>query len=113
MTTTMSTPPPTRRTAALTARRTAALAELFWFLGPPIILAALLALAVVHYEHRLTLAYAREHEAMEGWRRSVGEQEVSAGSLKVCSARLEAAVEILRERVGPPEPWQREARTAR
>lgn len=92
-------------TGGLTDRQTAALAELCWFLGPPVVLMAVLSLAVVHYEHRLTLAYAREAEtrareeaAMDGWKRSVEQQEGAAGSLKVCGDRLETAVEMLNGR---------------
>ena len=81
-------------------------AELCWFFGPSLLLFSLLIMAVVDYESRLAVERDEVQEAKAGWRRSVGQQEMSATSLKVCSERLETAVEMLRERVGPPEPMR-------
>lgn len=91
-------------TDKLTVRQSESLSELCWFFGPSLALFALLVFAVVQYESRLEVERKEVQEAKAGWARSVGQQEMSATSLKVCGGRLEAAVTMLRERVGPPEP---------
>jgi len=79
----------------MTDKQTKSLTELCWFFGPSLLLFALLIGTVAMYESELTVERAEASSAMDGWGKAVVQMEMSKGSLKICSERLETAVKML------------------